>query len=187
MPGLVVVGPSTPYDAKGLLTAAIRHDNPVIFLETKLLYVEGGNGSLPEENYAIPIGRADVKREGADVTVVATMTMVPRALLAARRLERDGISVEVVDLRTLKPLDEETILNSVGKTNRVLIVHEAWTTGGFDAEVASVIADKGFDWLNAPVKRLGAMDTPMPCNKELEHATIPSTDKIAETIRELVQ
>ncbi|MEC7302159.1 MAG: transketolase C-terminal domain-containing protein, partial [Pseudomonadota bacterium] len=130
---------------------------------------------------------SDVKREGTDLTVVATMTIVPRALLAARRLERDGISVEVVDLRTLKPLDEETILNSVMKTNRVLIVHEAWTTGGFGAEVASVIADKGFDWLDAPVKRLGAMDTPMPYNKELEHATIPSTDKIAETIRELMQ
>ncbi|MEC8198265.1 MAG: transketolase C-terminal domain-containing protein, partial [Pseudomonadota bacterium] len=111
----------------------------------------------------------------------------PRALSAARTLEREGISVEVVDPRTLKPLDKETILNSVRKTNRVLIVHKAWTTGGFGAEVASVIADKGFDWLDAPVKRLGAMDTPMPCNKELEHATILSTDKIAETIRQLIQ
>ena len=185
VPGLVVVGPSTPYDAKGLLTAAIRDDNPVIFLETKLLYVEGGNGPVPEENYAIPIGKAEVKREGTDVTVVATIAMVPRALSAARTLEREGISVEVINPRTLKPLDEETILNSVRKTNRVLIVHEAWTTGGFGAEVASVIADKGFDWLDAPVKRLGAMDTPMPYNDELERATIPSTDKIAETIREL--
>ena len=187
VPGLVVVGPSTPYDAKGLLTAAIRDDNPVVFLETKLLYVEGGNGPVPEESYAIPIGKADVKREGTDVTVVATMAMVPRALSAARTLEREGISVEVVDPRTLKPLDEETILNSVEKTNRVLIVHEAWTTGGFGAEVAAMIADKGFDWLDAPVKRLGAMDTPMPYNDELERATIPSTEKIAQTVRELLR
>jgi 2-oxoisovalerate dehydrogenase E1 component len=187
VPGLVVVGPSTPYDAKGLLTAAIRDDNPVIFLETKLLYVEGGNGPVPEESYAIPIGKADVKREGTDVTVVATMAMVPRALSAARTLEREGISVEVIDPRTLKPLDEETILNSVEKTNRVLIVHEAWTTGGFGAEVAAMIADKGFDWLDAPVKRLGAMDTPMPYNDELERATIPSTEKIVEMIRELMR
>jgi 2-oxoisovalerate dehydrogenase E1 component len=187
VPGLVVVGPSTPYDAKGLLTAAIRDDNPVIFLETKLLYVEGGNGPVPEESYAIPIGKADVKREGTDVTVIATMAMVPRALSAARTLEREGISVEVVDPRTLKPLDEETILNSVKKTNRVLIVHEAWTTGGFGAEVAAVIAEKGFDWLDAPVKRLGAMDTPMPYNDELERATIPSMEKIAETVRALMK
>ncbi|MEE2689491.1 MAG: dehydrogenase E1 component subunit alpha/beta [Pseudomonadota bacterium] len=187
VPGLVVIGPSTPYDAKGLLTAAIRDDNPVIFLETKLLYVEGGNGPVPEENYAIPIGKADVKREGTDITVIATMAMVPRVLSAARTLEREGISVEVVDPRTLKPLDEETILNSVMKTNRALIVHEAWTTGGFGAEVASIIADKGFDWLDAPVKRLGAMDTPMPYNDELERATIPSTEKIIDAIRDLMK
>ena len=187
VPGLVVVGPSTPYDAKGLLTAAIRNNNPVIFLETKLLYFEGGKAPVPEESYAIPIGKADLKREGTDITVVATMAMVPRALSAARILEHQGISVEVVDPRTLKPLDEETILNSVRKTNRVLIVHEAWTTGGFGAEVASVIADKGFDWLDAPIKRLGAMDTPMPYNDELERATIPSTEKITTTIRELMR
>ena len=139
VPGLVVVGPSTPYDAKGLLVAAIRDDNPVIFLETKLLYVEGGSSPVPEDLYAIPLGKADVKREGTDVTIVATMAMVPRAMSAARVLEREGISVEVVDPRTLKPLDEETILESVKKTNRLLIVHEAWTTGGFGAEVAANI------------------------------------------------
>ena len=187
VPGLVVVGPSTPYDAKGLLTAAIRDNNPVIFLETKLLYVEGGNAPVPEENYAIPIGKADLKREGTDITVVATMAMVPRALSAARILEREGISVEVVDPRTLKPLDEEMILNSVMKTNRLLIVHEAWTTGGFGAEVASVISEKGFDWLDAPIKRLGAMDTPMPYNDELERTTIPSIEKIVTMIREILR
>ena len=187
VPGLVVVGPSTPYDAKGLLTAAIRDNNPVIFLETKLLYVEGGNAPVPEENYAIPIGKADLKREGTDITVVATMAMVPRALSAARILEREGISVEVVDPRTLKPLDEEMILNSVMKTNRLLIVHEAWTTGGFGAEVASVVSEKGFDWLDAPIKRLGAMDTPMPYNDELERTTIPSIEKIVTMIREILR
>ena len=151
MPGLVSWSAVNALRCEGPAhTAAIRDDNPVIFLETKLLYVEGGNGPVPEENYAIPIGKADVKREGTDVTVVATMAMVPRALSAARTLERECISVEVVDPRTLKPLDEETILNSVKKTNRMLIVHEAWTTGGFGAEVASVIADKGFDWSDAP-------------------------------------
>ena len=128
VPGLVVVGPSTPYDAKGLLTAAICHDNPVIFLETKLLYVEGGNGPLPEENYAIPIGRADVKREGTDVTVVATIAMVPRPLGSAHTARRNRC--RGYQSRTLKPLDEETILNSVGKTNRVLIVHDLDTGGG---------------------------------------------------------
>ena len=187
VPGLVVVGPSTPYDAKGLLVAAIRDDNPVIFLETKLLYVEGGSSPVPEDLYAIPLGKADVKREGTDVTIVATMAMVPRAMSAARVLEREGISVEVVDPRTLKPLDEETILESVKKTNRLLIVHEAWTTGGFGAEVAAMVVDKGFDWLDAPIQRLGALDAPMPYNDELERATIPSQERIVEAARNLMR
>jgi len=187
VPGLVVAAPSTPYDAKGLLAAAIRDDNPVIFLETKLLYVEGGNGPVPEQSYAIPLGKADVKREGTDVTVLATMAMVPRALSAAARLEREGISVEVIDPRTLKPLDEAAIIDSVKKTNRLLIVHEAWTTGGFGAEVAAMVVDKAFDWLDAPIKRLGALDTPMPYNDDLERMTIPSQDRIAEAVRDLVK
>jgi len=187
VPGLVVAAPSTPYDAKGLLTAAIRDDNPVIFLETKLLYVEGGNGPVPEQSYAIPLGKADVKREGTDVTVLATMAMVPRALSAAARLEREGISVEVIDPRTLKPLDEAAIIESVKKTNRLLIVHEAWTTGGFGAEVAAMVVDKAFDWLDAPIKRLGALDTPMPYNDDLERMTIPSQDRIAEAVRTLMK
>ena len=186
VPGLVVVGPSTPYDAKGLLVASIRDNNPVIFLETKLLYVEGGSSPVPEDLYAIPIGKADIKKEGTDITIVATMAMVQRSLSAARLLEREGISVEVIDPRTLKPLDEETILQSVRKTNRLLIVHEAWTSGGFGAEVAAMVADKGFDWLDAPIQRLGALDAPMPYSDELERATIPSQNKIIEAVNNLM-
>ena len=185
VPGLVVAAPSTPYDAKGLLVAAIRDDNPVIFLEQKLLYV-GGTGPVPEELYAIPLGKADIKREGTDVTVVATSAMVPRALSAATVLEREGISVEVIDPRTLQPLDEETILASVRKTNRLLIVHEACVRGGFGAEVAAMTVDKAFDYLDAPVMRLGAPHTPMPYNDRLELEVIPSQERIAEAVRGLL-
>ncbi len=185
VPGLVVAAPSTPYDAKGLLVAAIRDDNPVIFLEQKLLYV-GGTGPVPEELYAIPLGKADIKREGTDVTVVATSAMVQRALSAATVLERDGISVEVIDPRTLQPLDEETILASVRKTNRLLIVHEACVRGGFGAEVAAMAVDKAFDYLDAPVVRLGAPHTPMPYNDRLELEVIPSQERIAEAVKGLL-
>ena len=185
VPGLVVAAPSTPYDAKGLLVAAIRDENPVVFLEQKLLYL-GGNGPVPEELYAIPLGKADIKRAGTDVTVVATSAMVPRALSAATVLERDGISVEVIDPRTLQPLDEETILASVRKTNRLLIVHEAWVRGGFGAEVAAMVVDKAFDYLDAPVARLGAPHTPMPYNDRLELEVIPSQDRIVEAVRALL-
>ena len=185
VPGLVVAAPSTPYEAKGLLVAAIRDDNPVVFLEQKLLYL-GGNGPVPEELYAIPLGKADIKRAGTDVTVVATSAMVPRALSAATVLERDGISVEVVDPRTLQPLDEEAILASVRKTNRLLIVHEAWVRGGFGAEVAAMVVDKAFDYLDAPVARLGAPHTPMPYNDRLELEVIPSQERIVEAIRALL-
>ena len=184
IPGLVVVAPSTPYDAKGLLVSAIRDDNPVVFCEAKLSYVTG-KGPVPEALYAIPLGKADVKREGDDVTVVATMAMVPRALAAAEILSREGVSVEVVDPRTLRPLDEDTILGSVRKTSRALVVHEAWTTGGFGAEVSALIADKAFMDLDAPVRRLGAPDVPMPYNDALERATIPSVERITAAIRGL--
>ena len=185
VPGLVVAAPSTPYEAKGLLVAAIRDNNPVIFLEQKLLYL-GGTGPVPEELYAIPLGKADIKREGTDVTVVATLAMVPRALSAATVLERDGISVEVIDPRTLQPLDEETILGSVRKTNRLLIVHEAWVRGGFGAEVSAMVVDKAFDYLDAPIARLGAPHTPMPYNDRLELEVIPSQERIVEAIRGLL-
>ena len=185
VPGLVVVAPSTPYDAKGLLVSAIRDDNPVIFLENKMLYL-GQPGPVPEQPYAIPLGVADVKRKGRDVTVVATLAMVPRVLAAATQLAREGIEIEVIDPRTLKPLDEATILDSVRKTNRLLIVHEAWRTGGFGAEVAALAVEKAFDYLDAPIARLGALDTPMPYNDELERAAIPSQEKIVEAVRALV-
>ena len=186
VPGLVVVAPSTPYDAKGLLVSAIRDDNPVIFLETKLSYV-GAGGPVPEELYAIPIGKADVKREGADVTVLATMAMVPRALTAATQLAREGIDVEVVDPRTLRPLDEETILESVRKTNRLVIVHEAWQKGGFGAEVSALVVENAFDYLDAPIQRVGARDVPMPYNDGLEVEVIPSIDPIANAIRDVMR
>lgn len=183
VPGLVVVAPSTPYDAKGLLVASIRDDNPVIFLEAKLLYVAGGSGPVPEQLYAIPIGKGDVKRPGKDVTVVATMAMVPRALQAAQQLEKEGISVEVIDPRTLRPLDEELILESVKKTNRLVIAHEAPLTGGWGAEVAALVVEKAFDWLDAPIQRVGALDVPIPYNDELERLVIPSQDRIIDAIR----
>lgn len=185
VPGLVVMAPSTPYDAKGMLIAAIRDDNPVIFLEHKMLYMEG-KGPVPEGDYAIPIGKGDIKRQGTDVTVVATMTMVGRALGAAKILEREGISVEVVDPRTLRPLDEEIILNSVAKTNRLLIAHEACKNGGFGAEVAAMVVEKGFDDLDAPIVRVGGLDVPMPYNDALERAVIPSQDRLTQAIRDLV-
>ena len=183
VPGLVVVAPSGPYEAKGLLTAAIRDSNPVIFLEAKLHYLEPA-GPVPEEPYAIPIGKAAVKRKGTDITVVATMAMVPRALAAAESLARQGHSVEVIDPRTLKPLDEDTLLASVRKTRRLVVAHEACLTGGFGAEVAALVAEKAFDWLDAPVVRVAALDTPMPYNEALERQVIPSQQRIADAIRE---
>lgn len=184
VPGLVVVAPSTPYDAKGLLTAAIRDDNPVVFLEHKLLYF-GEAEPVPEEPYAIPLGKADIKREGSDVTIIATQAMVARALSAAQQLENEGVSAEVIDPRTLRPLDEETILDSVRKTNRLVVVHEAWTRGGFGSEVSAMVMEKAFDWLDAPVTRVGAPDVPMPFNDRLELAVIPSVDRIVEAVRGL--
>jgi 2-oxoisovalerate dehydrogenase E1 component len=185
VPGLVVIGPSTPYDAKGLLTAAIRDDNPVVFLESKLLYLNA-SGPVPEQPYAIPIGKGDVKRAGTDVTVLATMSMVPRALAAAAELEQEGISVEVIDPRTLRPLDEELILESVRKTNRLVIAHEACLHHGFGAEVSALVVEKAFDWLDAPIVRVGAPDMPIPYNDELESQTIPPKSRITEAIREVL-
>jgi 2-oxoisovalerate dehydrogenase E1 component len=185
VPGLVVIAPSTPFDAKGLLISAIRDNNPVIFLESKLLYV-GPGGPVPTESYAIPIGKGKIHREGKDVTVVATMAMVPRAIAAADQLAKEGISVEVIDPRTLRPLDEDMILSSVRKTNRLLVVHEAWTRGGFGGEISSLVMEKAFDWLDAPVRRIGAPDMPMPYNDELERTTIPSQARIIEGIREVL-
>jgi 2-oxoisovalerate dehydrogenase E1 component len=184
VPGLVVVAPSTPYDAKGLLAAAIRDDNPVIFLEHKMLYAT--KGPVPEEEYAIPLGKAEVKRPGRDVTVVATQIMVERALGAARDLEGDGISVEVIDPRTLVPLDEAAILESVRKTGRLVIAHEAVKRGGFGAEVSALVTEQAIDYLDAPIVRVGARAVPMPYNDNLEKTTIPSREDIATAIRSVM-
>lgn len=185
VPGLTVIAPSTPYDAKGLLAAAIRDDNPVVFLEHKLLYVQS-KGPVPEASYALPIGTADVKRAGKDVTLVATMAMVAPALAAARDLAREGIEVEVIDPRTLRPLDEATILASVRKTNRLVIAHEGWKRFGFGAELAATVMERAFDWLDAPVERVGMRDVPMPYNDTLERAVIPSQADIANACRKVM-
>lgn len=183
VPGLKVVAPSGPRDAKGLLAAAILDDNPVIFLETKsLLFSEE---AVPEERYAIELGVAEVKLGGSDVTVVATQGCVPQALRAARRLREEGVSVEVVDPRTLYPLDLDTILRSVAKTNRAVVVHEAVGFCGLGAEIAAQIAEHGFDDLDAPVLRVTAPHRPMPYEKDLERATMPDADDIVAAIRRL--
>jgi 2-oxoisovalerate dehydrogenase E1 component len=184
VPGLVVVAPSTPYDAKGLLATAIRDDNPVVFLEHKALYAV--KGPVPAETYALPLGRADVKRRGSDVTVVAIQGMVARALAAAGELEKSGVSVEVIDPRTLVPLDEAVILESVARTHRLVIAHEAVKRGGFGAEIAAIVAEKALDDLDAPIVRVGARSAPMPYNDALERATIPGQQEIEAAIKTLL-
>ena len=186
VPGLKVVAPSTPYDAKGLLLASIRDDNPVIFVEHKLLYKI--KGPVPEEPYTIPLSSAEVKREGHDLTIVATSIMVKRSLEAAEQLAREGIEAEVVDPRTLKPLDEETLVRSVTKTGRALIVHEACKTGGYGGELAAVIAgSEAFDYLDAPIVRLAGRDMPIPYNRNLEYHTVPQVEDIVEAARQLAR
>ncbi len=184
IPGLKVVIPSTPYDVKGLLKTAIRDNNPVIFVEHKYLY--GMKGQIPEEEYTIPLGVADIKKEGNDVSVIATSYMVHKALNVANKLEKEGISVEVVDPRTLVPLDKETILKSVEKTSRAIIVHEAPLRGGIGGEIAAIIADEGFEYLDAPIKRIGAKDAPIPFPSVLEDFVLPSEVGIEKTIKELL-
>jgi pyruvate/2-oxoglutarate/acetoin dehydrogenase E1 component len=185
IPGLTVVMPATPYDAKGLMKSAIRDDNPVIFFEQMHLY-HGIREEVPEENYTVPLGVADVKREGTDVTVVAYGLMVGRALDAASILESEGISVEVVDLRTVHPFDEETVLASVRKTGRLVIAHEARKTGGTGGEIAALVAEKAFSDLKAPILRVGAADVPIPASKVLEGMVIPDKDDIAASVRSLL-
>jgi pyruvate/2-oxoglutarate/acetoin dehydrogenase E1 component len=183
-PGLKVVAPSTPYDAKGLLVTSIRDNNPVVFMEHKLLYRT--KGYVPEDSYGIPLQKADVKRQGKHLTVIAVSVMVPRALEAAGILAKDGIDIEVVDPRTLKPLDTQTIVDSVTKTGRVLIVHEAPVTGGFGGELAAVIASgDAFDRLDAPIRRLAGKDIPIPYNRTLERAAVPQVEDIVAAAREL--
>jgi len=182
IPGLKVVQPSTAYDAKGLLIAAIEDDNPVIFYEHKLLYRT--KSEVPEEMYSIPLGKADIKREGTDVTVIATAIMVHRALEAAAELEKEGISVEVIDPRTLVPLDVDTLVSSVCKTGRCVIVHEAVKRGGIGGEIAGVIAEsEAFDYLDAPIQRLGGRPVPIPYNPNLEKAAVPQVPDIIRAVK----
>jgi pyruvate dehydrogenase E1 component beta subunit len=183
-PGLKVAVPSSPADAKGLLKTAIRDGNPVFFCEHKLCYKE--KGPVPEGEHLVPFGKADVKRAGRDVTVVATMFMVYHALRAAEALAAEGIDVEVVDPRTLVPLDKETIANSVRKTGHAVIVSEDTLTGGVAAELASVIMEEAFDYLDAPVKRVCALDTPVPFSPVLEHAFLPDAVKIVQAVKDLL-
>jgi acetoin:2,6-dichlorophenolindophenol oxidoreductase subunit beta len=186
VPGLKVVMPTTPYDAKGLLISAIRDNNPVLFIEHKLLYKT--KGEVPEESYTIPLGQADVKREGKDLTIVATSIMVSRAMEAAEKMAAEGIEVEIVDPRTLRPLDTTPIVNSVKKTGKVLIVHEAVKTGGFGGELAAVIAEsEAFGYLDAPIVRLAGREMPVPYNRNLELHTVPQVDDIYAKAMELVK
>jgi pyruvate/2-oxoglutarate/acetoin dehydrogenase E1 component len=183
VPGLKVVLPSTPFDAKGLMKTAIRDDNPVAFFEDKMMYKL--KGPVPEEDYAIPFGVADIKREGEDLTIVATSSMVQVALGAATLLEAHDISAEVVDPRTLWPLDEETILESVRKTSRAIVMDEGYGRYGVMAELASVIAENAFFDLEAPVKRIGAMHVPIPFSPPLEDATVPTEQSVCEAAQGL--
>ena len=183
IPGLKVALPSTPYDAKGLLKTAIRDDNPVVFFEDKMMYQL--KGPVPTEEYTVPLGVADIKRYGTDITLVATSSMVHVALKAAELLEQSGISAEVVDPRTTFPLDKETLIESVKKTSRALVIDEGYERYGVTAEIASVIAEGGFYHLDAPVKRMGAMDVPVPFSPALEDLTVPTAESVAETAKTL--
>lgn len=186
VPGLKVVMPATPYDAKGLLLAAIDDDNPVIFVEHKLLYRTTGH--VPEEMYRVPLSQSRVARQGRDVTVVATSLMVTRALEAADQLAAEGIELEVIDPRTLNPLDDEPIFESVKKTGRALIVHEAVGTGGYGGEVAArIAASEAFDYLDAPIRRLTGLDIPIPYNRTLETHTVPQVTDIVTEARRLAR
>jgi acetoin:2,6-dichlorophenolindophenol oxidoreductase subunit beta len=183
IPGLKVAVPSTPFDAKGLLKSAIRDDNPVVFFEDKMMYQL--KGPVPAEEYTIPLGVADVKRVGSDITLVGTSSMVHVALAAANALQASGISAEVVDVRTTVPLDKETIIESAKKTSRAIVIDEGYERYGVTAEMASVIADGAFYYLDAPVKRMGAMDVPVPFSPVLEDQTVPTPESVAAMAKAL--
>jgi len=181
VPGLKVVSPATPYDAKGLLKSAIRDENPIVFIEGEVLY--GRKGPVPDEEYTIPLGKGDVKREGTDVTIVAWSKMAYIAQDAATELAKSGIEAEVIDPRTIRPLDEELILKSVKKTNRCVIVEEGWPFAGAGAEIAYRVTNKMFDYLDAPVVRVTGEDVPMPYAKNLEHIVLPNVEKVVTAVK----
>lgn len=183
IPGIKVVMPATPYDAKGLLKSSIRENDPIVFVEHKMLY--NTKGEVPEEEYLIPVGPADIKREGKDITILSYSRMLLLSLEAANILEKEGISTEVIDLRTLLPLDIETIVKSVKKTNKVVIVEEDCKTGGTGAEIGMKIIENAFDYLDAPIKRIAGVDVPMPKSSVLEKLAIPDVEKICSVVREM--
>ena len=183
VPGLQVALPSTPYDAKGLLKTAIRNENPVVFFEDKMMYKL--KGPVPEGDYTIPFGVADIKRAGNDITLVATSSMVQIAMGAAEKLSQIGISAEIVDPRTTKPLDKQTLIDSAKKTSRAIVIDEGYESYGVTAEIASVIADGAFYYLDAPVKRMGAMDVPIPFSPALEDLTVPTEETVFEMAKGL--
>jgi len=185
-PGIKIVAPGTAYDAKGLLKAAIRDDDPVLFIEHKFLY-RRIKEDLPTEDYVVPIGKANIRRTGKDITIITWGAMIYVADDAAADLANDGVSAEVIDLRSIIPFDEEAILNSVAKTNRVIILHEAPLTGGAGAEFAARIAEKAFDYLDAPIKRVAALDVPTPYSPPLEAAALPDKARVLAAARELLR
>jgi pyruvate dehydrogenase E1 component beta subunit len=184
IPGLLTVAPTTPEDAKGLLKSAMRTDNPVMFLESMSLY--NMKGEVPEGDYTTPLGKAAVRREGSDVTIVGVSRQSVLAGVAAQRLEEEDVDAEVIDLRSLRPIDWPAIAKSVQKTNRLLIVEEGWPTYGIGAEIAAGIQDRAFDYLDAPIARIGGAEVPMPYNQMLEKASIPSADDIVKRTLKLV-
>lgn len=186
VPGLKVIQPATPHDAKGMLLAAVADPDPVMIFEHKLLYKMKGH--VPEGHYIVPIGKAEIRREGRDLTIVATSIMVQKALDAAAALEGEGIDIEVVDLRTIRPIDRQTVIDSVKKTSRLLCVYEAVKTLGIGAEVSALVAEsEAFDYLDAPIVRLGGAETPIPYNPDLEKATVPQVPDIITAARDLVK
>jgi pyruvate/2-oxoglutarate/acetoin dehydrogenase E1 component len=184
VPGLNVASPSTPYDAKGLLKTAIRQDDPVIFIEALLLY--GSKGAVPEENYTIPFGKADIKKYGEDATLVAISIMVPKAAIACEKLKKEGIEVELIDPRTLSPLDKETIINSVKKTGRLAIVEPECKTCGVGAEIAAIVSEEAIDYLDAPIERVAIPDSQIPCSPFLEKSIIPNDESIVNVIKKML-
>jgi len=183
-PGLKVIVPSNPYDAKGLLKAAIRDDDPVIFMESEQMY--GDKGEVPEDDYVIPIGEADIKREGTDVTIVSFGKIIKEAYKAADELEKEGISCEIIDLRTVRPLDFETILKSVKKTNRLVILEEAWPFGNVSTEITYLVQEKAFDYLDAPIIKINTADTPAPYSPELLKNWLPNREDVVKAVKKVL-
>jgi 2-oxoisovalerate dehydrogenase E1 component beta subunit len=184
VPGIKIVAPSTPYDAKGLIKAAIQDPNPVLYLEHKYLY-RHLKAEIPSEEFIVPIGKAEIKRTGSDITVITYHAGLQWALEASKTLAGEGVEVEIVDLRTLLPLDKETILSSVKKTGKVLILHEATLTGGIGGEIAAIIGENAFEYLDAPIKRVASIDTPVPYAPTLEDYFLPNTQKVVAALRNL--